>query len=292
MEKLIQVPFRIPALGTQETRVYVMLLLISSLVGEKQAEFQSLLQKAKKSLNQPWLRSGISQSDVEALDPSRKNDLAAMYILAQQIGPILAEGTRGNPRQIKRFLNALFVRHAIAEARGFGTAVNQAVLAKLMLAERFQPNFYEFIARQAMASPDGKAVELIALETVALEDGEKKKGVAKKTVGDTQPGLEQWLESEWLRRWMQIEPTLSSIDLRPYVFVVRDKQALSAATGFAGVDALVDKLCGSEMAVRSVEQQVRTLPHPDAQHVFEELMERVLDAAASPPSLLVSTASA
>jgi predicted KAP-like P-loop ATPase len=36
LEKLIQVPFRIPALGAQETRAYVTLLLIQSLVGEDQ----------------------------------------------------------------------------------------------------------------------------------------------------------------------------------------------------------------------------------------------------------------
>jgi predicted KAP-like P-loop ATPase len=53
LEKLIQVPFRIPALGTPETRAYVMLLLISGLVGEEHIGFRSLLKKAKQSLNQP-----------------------------------------------------------------------------------------------------------------------------------------------------------------------------------------------------------------------------------------------
>jgi hypothetical protein len=145
-----------------------------------------------------------------------------------------------------------------------------------MLAERFQPDFYEFIARQAMVSQDGKALELDALETMALEGGEKKKGTVKKVDADSHTGLEKWLEREWLQRWIQIEPTLSSIDLRPYVFVVRDKQALSAAAESGGLEGLIDKLCGSEMAVRSVEQQIRTLAPADAQHVFGELTERVL----------------
>jgi hypothetical protein len=145
-----------------------------------------------------------------------------------------------------------------------------------MLAERFQPDFYEFIARQAMVSQDGKALELDALETMALEGGEKKKGTVKKVNADSHTGLEKWLEREWLQRWIQIEPTLSSIDLRPYVFVVRDKQALSAAAESGGLEGLIDKLCGSEMAVRSVEQQIRTLAPADAQYVFGELTERVL----------------
>jgi hypothetical protein len=35
LEKLIQVPFRIPALGLAETRAYVTLLLVQSELGEK-----------------------------------------------------------------------------------------------------------------------------------------------------------------------------------------------------------------------------------------------------------------
>jgi predicted KAP-like P-loop ATPase len=46
LEKLIQVPFRIPALGTQETRTYVTLLLVESIVGDEHNGFKELLTKA------------------------------------------------------------------------------------------------------------------------------------------------------------------------------------------------------------------------------------------------------
>lgn len=156
LEKLVQVPFRIPALGTQETRAYVTLLLVESLVGENHQGFKALLEKAHKNLNRPWLGTGLSREDLKTVDASRQQALDATYVLAQQIGPILAEGTRGNPRQIKRFLNALLVRQAIARARGFGESIHQSVLAKLMLAERFQPDFYEYVAGRAMVADDGK----------------------------------------------------------------------------------------------------------------------------------------
>lgn len=39
LEKVVQIPFRIPALGIQETRTYVTLLLIEALVGEGHAGF-------------------------------------------------------------------------------------------------------------------------------------------------------------------------------------------------------------------------------------------------------------
>lgn len=140
LEKLVQVPLRIPALGIQETRTYVTLLMIESLVGQEHEGFVKLLAQAREGLNKPWLGAGLGQSEVEAVAADRKAELGATYILAQQIGPILAEGSKGNPRQIKRFLNSLLIRQAIAEARGFGDVINRSVLAKLMLAERFQRN--------------------------------------------------------------------------------------------------------------------------------------------------------
>jgi predicted KAP-like P-loop ATPase len=228
LEKLVQVPLRIPALGIQETRTYVTLLLIEGLVGEDHEGFAGLLGKARKSLNQPWVGSGLSQSDIRAVDPARQADLDATYFLAQQIGPILGEGTKGNPRQIKRFLNALLVRRAIAKARGFGDTINQAVLAKLMLAERFQPDFYEHLGAQSMVAESGKGAELAALEATAREPAGSQVGRKKeKDVADrsetkiTDPSVAKWLEREWLQRWLRIEPVLTGIDLRPYVFVAR-----------------------------------------------------------------------
>ena len=99
--------------------------------------------KQKDCLKEPWHEGGLLQTDVQEVDGSAKDELNSAFVLAQQIAPILAEGTKGNPRQIKRFLNALLVRQAIAEARGFAEQIKQPVLAKLMLAERFQPDFYD-----------------------------------------------------------------------------------------------------------------------------------------------------
>ncbi len=87
-----------------------------------------------------------------------------MLALSDQIGPILAGGARGNPRQIKRFLNGLLLRHQMAEARGFGADVKLPVLAKLMLAERFLPRLFEQIAMTSATHPKGLCESLAPLE--------------------------------------------------------------------------------------------------------------------------------
>ncbi len=283
LEKLIQVPFRIPALGTQETRAYVTLLLVESLVGEGHAGFKTLLKIAKDGLNRPWLGTPLTQSDVADVDSGRKDDLISTYVLAQQIGPILAEGTKGNPRQIKRFLNALLVRQAIARARHFSDQIQQPALAKLMLAERFQPDFYEEIARMTMTAEEGLVVELHLFEEQVRGEGKKTKSTKKPAAEEgelteqvTTEMIEKWCEREWLKSWAKIAPPLGDIDLRPYAFVARDKKILSVASDLNGLDGLVEKLSGSALSVRSVETEVKALQATEAQQVFDMLREKVL----------------
>ncbi len=143
LEKLIQVPFRIPALGDTETRIYVTLLLVGAELGDDDPAFNSLIGVARERLKRPWTSGALDAATVKAElgdKASRTNDALA---LSDQIGPILASGTKGNPRQIKRFLNTLVLRQRTAEARGFGDDVKLPVLAKLMLAERFLPRLFE-----------------------------------------------------------------------------------------------------------------------------------------------------
>ena len=277
LEKLVQVPVRIPALGIQETKTYVTLLLIEQLVSEQHEGFATLLVKGRKSLNQPWLGTGLSLTDVRAVDENRQAEFNATFVLAQQIGPILGEGTKGNPRQIKRFLNALLIRQAIAKARGFADSINQAVLGKLMLAERFQPDFYDHIAAQAMVSENGQVPQIMALESAALADSKNaKREKNRKADVQTDATVEKWLEREWLLRWAKIEPALGTVDLRPYVFVAHDKKILAAAAEAGGLDTLIEKLCGSDMVIRSVEPDVKGLLPADAEQVFNALREQVL----------------
>jgi hypothetical protein len=283
LEKLIQIPFRIPALGVQESRTYVTLLLVQAIVGEDHIGFKDLLALARLALNQPWRGSGITLDQVHAVDKTKRQELGAAFVLAQQIGPILAEGTKGNPRQIKRFLNSLAIRLSIAKERGFGIEVNAAVLGKLMLAERFQPDFYDHLAAEAMRVPDGRVPLLTELETEDRDDGKadskpKKDVTPGKAAARPDGDNEKWLSRDWLVKWAKIDPALHEVDLRPYVFVARDKRILATAPEPSGLDALIESLSGSELAARAVEPQVRGLAPGDAEHVFNALRERVLRA--------------
>ncbi len=93
--------------------------------------------------------------------------------ISAQVTRLLTDGTRGNPRQIKRFLNSMALRQAIADERGFGDEIELPVLAKVMLAERFAPDLYEQLSRLAATAANGKVPALAALEAALPSRGPK-----------------------------------------------------------------------------------------------------------------------
>jgi len=295
LEKLIQVPFRIPALGDTETRIYVTLLLVGAELGEKDEEFTALISAARELLKRPWTSGALDAATVRTVlgvKASRANNALA---LSDQIGPILASGTKGNPRQIKRFLNTLVLRQLTAEARGFGGDVKLSVLAKLMLAERFLPRLFDQIAAAAATAPDGKCPDLAALEEAAATK-EKTKGAAKpeKTPikgADTSIAtsklepvkltesalLSEWLSSPTIRAWAAVPTTLGNEDLRPYLFVAKDrKDYFGAASVLGHLATVVDQLFGGKFAVQSLEADLKRLAPPEAAQVFEAVRGRIV----------------
>ncbi|TJW62485.1 MAG: NTPase KAP, partial [Mesorhizobium sp.] len=109
-------------------------------------EFKSLLEVARKALQRPWLGTGFDRDKIKARLGSIPSDLDAALQLAAEITPILTEGAH-----IKRFVNTMALRVEIASERGFQDDIKQSVLAKLMLAERFAPELFNAIARDASA---------------------------------------------------------------------------------------------------------------------------------------------
>jgi predicted KAP-like P-loop ATPase len=287
LEKLIQVPFRIPALGVAETRVYVTLLLAENALGSKDPRFLNLLKSAREDMQRPWKSRGLDRRTVEAaMQGKMPPEVDQALVISAHVTKILSEGTRGNPRQIKRFLNSMMLRHAIADERGFGADIQRPVLAKIMLAERFYADFYEQIARLAANHPDGQPEALRRFEehvrAPAEEDEEKpaSKG-ARKTARSAAAPLPaeaaEWDKNEWAKGWAAIDPTLTGIDLRPYVFVTRDKRSsLGGLAAASHLEGLVEKLMGPPLMVRGAAAEITKLTGPEPEEVFEAIRGRIL----------------
>lgn len=291
LEKLIQVPFRIPALGDTETRIYVTLLLVGVELGENDEEFQKLIAAARERLKRPWMSGALDQATIRDALGGKAQRASNVLALSDQICPILAGGTKGNPRQIKRFLNTLILRQRTADARGFGDDVKLPVLAKLMLAERFLPRLFDQIAAVAATSSDGKCLDLVALEervntkgTVKAEKCTTKvddpaKGTPKlETVKSTENALlGEWLSSPSIKAWAEVSPELGNQDLRPYLFVAKDrKDYFGASSALGHLATVVDQLFGGKLVVQGLEADLKRLAPPEAAQVFEAVRGRIV----------------
>lgn len=279
LEKLIQVPFRLPPLGYVETKIYLTLLVAGSSLDTGSPSFETLLDLGREALRRPWDGNGLSRGAIEerlgAVSPVLENAL----ILADQLALPLAEGAQGNPRQIKRFLNTLNLRLAIADARRIGEDVNPAVLAKLMLAERFKADFFERLEAEAAVS--GASKTIAALEAALRkddEDSEKAKKPAASKGGDKKEKSpdDDLLDSEWIRRWVLVAPALADEDLRPYLFVSRDRKALfTAGSNLALKEDWIEKLCGSTLGARAAAVEIAKLTPGEVEQIFEVVAAKI-----------------
>ena len=176
LEKIIQIPFRVPAPTLQGTEEYLGLLLIADT--HDPAEVRQALDSTRGQDGTLAQRlSGSVDGVAEQLD------------LAQELGPILYRHTQGNPRRVKRFLNAYWIRSALAAARGVELA--PGAYAKLMVAEFLLPDlFAQMLAWLATGELDAKIAE--------IEEGEGE-------------------HAEHVLQWGAIEPSLRDDDLAGYL---------------------------------------------------------------------------
>ncbi|MBB4097997.1 Qat anti-phage system ATPase QatA [Sphingomonas kyeonggiensis] len=297
LEKLIQVPFRIPALGDVETRSYVTLLLVGAELGEGHPGFQTLIEKAREALREPWKGGGVDAALLNTAlgDLGDKGaEVVSALTLSDQIGPLLGRGTFGNPRQIKRFLNALLLREHTAHNRKFGEDFKRTILAKLMLAERFIPRLFERVATDAARDEGGVCRRLAKLEAgpgaspAAADDTEPKTGdgAAKRKAGTeaaaARPAaadqiLDEWQVDERVTEWAKLEPKLAGVDLRPYLFIARDrKDFFGAASTLGHLEGVVDMLMLPKIAIQST--GLKELAPAEASRVFEGIRQRIMSS--------------
>lgn len=208
-DKLIQVPIRVPPLGTQDVRAYLMLLFIenSDLSSEQKEVIRTNI---CERLGQTWQGKRVDRLYVMSLIPDCSETLKAQIELADRLAPLMttAEKIAGNPRLIKRFLNTLSIRLSIA--RGQSVTVDEAALAKMLLFERCaHPDAYTELVKSVNASDDGRPAILKAWEEQAAQG---------KKIDD----LKSPWDSEFVRQWLALAPSLADQDMRAIAYVSRE----------------------------------------------------------------------
>ena len=204
LEKLIQLPYKLPRLSDNEQETYITLLLCKNHLNKTQ--FDEIHQKYL-NFRKTDKHSRYNIDDIKA---SIKNvDFYAVeYRLP--IVPLIKQFLNGNPRQLKRFLNTLYVRQELAEVAGFRD-INPDVLTKLMVLEYNTLYNSRFEELYKLQNANGGVLP--------LDDVEQE---AKTENGIQNPQWKDNWSSDYLRQWLSSEPSLKNINLQNYFWVARD----------------------------------------------------------------------
>lgn len=257
-------------------------------LGEDSPDYIKLIDAARAQLKRPWMSGGLNAAIFRSALGNSADKANNALVLSDQIAPILASGTKGNPRQIKRFLNTLLLRERTAIARGFGEDIKLPILAKLMLAERFIPKLFEQIAYVAATNPKGQCEEIekleenlkivIPIDNSNIDDKTKVASLGAPSLSEATV-LTEWKETHEIREWALLTPYLAGVDLRPYLFVTKDKKDYFGPVSILGhLSTVVDKLLGGKMVVQGLEAELKQLAQPEADKVFEALRSKIVSA--------------
>lgn len=302
LEKLIQFPIRVTALGRMELETYLGLLFAKLHLTDDRFEDSrtKALLRDNELLHEITFNYGIAKEVLGDVPPELEEGLS----LAATLAPVLHSGMNGNPRQCKRFLNTLLMRIQMAGSKNISLKLQ--VLAKLMVLEYFRAAWFGRIA-ELQAEQIGKPLELKLLEKMVVKDTtlatetaltdsispKEKRTDEKKPVDSSPPDKQEappvldqlrvefkaWLSDPWMKEWLMIQPALSEIDLRPYFYFSRDTLgAVSSGVKRMSPQAqeLLIHLINESEAIRNRALKSASLvSQVDAAAVFDALSERV-----------------
>jgi predicted KAP-like P-loop ATPase len=212
LEKLIQIPIRIPLLNRAQTGNYIKLLMLQFHLKHDYEQLQKVYEEFNKQKKRPYEAKDLSYELISKTIESDAVELKETLLVADQLTPTLAMGLKGNPRNIKRFMNTLFLRMKVARIYGLDDIIKLNVLAKMMLLERFQSKHFEKIVGEVSSSLDGLSKTIKDAEK-HLDESIKDGGASENTEAK---------DADWLA-WLSVDPALGGEDLRPYIFISKEK---------------------------------------------------------------------
>ncbi|MFI7640552.1 P-loop NTPase fold protein [Nonomuraea sp. NPDC049400] len=253
LEKMLQLKVAIPPLSAPEADTYVNLLLAELRLDDEQ--FRKVLDETRCRREAGNLQVAFNVGVAGAVLGDVPPDLVRDLNWAASIAEVLGGGLRGNPRQLKRFLNNLLLKHRSAQRRKI--TLDLPVLAKLMVLEEQHFSDFQRLFDWQLTSP-GSIPELGAAESIARagstttesetdedtsppKEGETAEysGARRSSVSnrgrraDKQPQVAEevraWANKPHVRTWLRLEPPLGEVDLGPYFTYSRDKLAFGVA---------------------------------------------------------------
>lgn len=261
-DKLIQLPIRVPPLGTQEVRAYLMMLFVENDTELDSAKKDELREAVCKRLGRSWEGKRVDKAFMLEKIGDCPMGLLNRLALAERISPILTTSPKiqGNPRLIKRFLNTLSMRMSMARIQEVN--VDEEVLVKLLLFERCgDKEAYAEVLRAVNEAEDG--------HPILLADKERRvRG------NDDVPPLEKPWNDAFHSNWLALDPPLADRDLRGALYVSRETHPIISRADELSSDAksVLDMLLKMTSASTTVNGEVGKLSTLEVAQVTDAVL--------------------
>ncbi len=265
LEKLIQIPYHLPRLSPAEIETYINLLACQKYLTKEHCD--SVLSNWASRRDGNFYTAYQYGAIKEILDSNGLNTLKEQ--LGQQlswsnaVAPVLTEGLKGNPRQVKRMLNAMLLRKKLAEVAKIN--VKDEILAKLMVLEYVHEDLFKEL-NDWQSGEGGVPEKLKTIEAIALANNDKKINLGESFSKWNRPSVVSWL---------RMQPTLIDIDLRDYFWLARDKTS-STLIGVNMVSPLVRRLFDQLIGENRGEQIMAARETAKLQEIEQEALLQLL----------------
>jgi predicted KAP-like P-loop ATPase len=224
---------------------------------------ETIRAKVCEQLRQTWQGKRVDRAFLQSLHDGFSSQLIGQFDTADRLAPLMAtaSGIAGNPRLIKRFLNALSIRMTISAAHGVG--VDEAVLAKMLLFERLgDPKAYAVLTKAVTENDQGKPLFLAAWEQKA------------------NAGHKLELDAPWndpfIQEWLTLSPPVADRDLRGVLYVSREYAPLITPADRLSSEAaeLLDALLQHPDMAAGLKDRLTKLPRAEMTVIFDRLLDR------------------
>ncbi|MED3782508.1 P-loop NTPase fold protein [Heyndrickxia sporothermodurans] len=222
IEKIIQMPIRIPELSDNDVKNYLKLLICEMFLND--VHLTRLLEGLKERkvfvkgeiISQDEILSILNLGNYPVEQVFKvglnKEDFELQLDVFSRVAEIISSTLKGNPRQAKRFLNTFYIRKRLSEIQGL--KLDLSILAKLMVLEYTHIELFRELYVWHVKN-EGFARELEDLVNISLDES-----------GESEQ-LKQKYSSMWfkpiIQQWLKVEPTkIYQEDLRQYFYLAKE----------------------------------------------------------------------
>ena len=204
LEKLIQIPYRLPKLSFGEQATYIMFLLLKS---KYPNYFDGVLANYYEFKDKEPFKVYTYKQFKQDLNGRNIPDVEKLL----EIVPMMNRFLNGTPRQLKRFLNTFDLRLRMVKVASM-REINEIILAKLMLLE------YNFKYQKLFESLYG----MQQTNQGTIKDIDKVESNARQNMNLGDKRWEEWADDKLVWEWLKVEPSLMGVNLAPYFWIARD----------------------------------------------------------------------